>query len=191
MVDLALLQSVSYIAGALGVCVAATYYILNLRVSQRNQELALKAQQQTLETRQAQFFMQMRQQLNNEDAMRRWIKLMNMEWKDYDEYEKKYGTDSNPEMAATRLGTLYEWNGVGYLLRKGVIDRDSAYALCNGVTGTWLWNKFEPTIKEMRIRYNMPDAFSDLEYMAKEIAKEAESRGYSAKTPERFAHYTG
>ena len=31
MVDLALLQSVSYIAGALGVCVAASYYVMNLR----------------------------------------------------------------------------------------------------------------------------------------------------------------
>ena len=78
MVDLALLQSVSYIAGALGVCVAAAYYVMNLRITQKNQELslkaleqsakaqelslktqeiALKAQQQSLETRQAQLFM--------------------------------------------------------------------------------------------------------------------------------------
>ena len=47
MVDLALLQSVSYIAGALGVCVAAAYYVLNLRISQRNQELTLKALEQS------------------------------------------------------------------------------------------------------------------------------------------------
>jgi hypothetical protein len=36
MVDLALLQSVSYIAGALGVCVAAFYYVLNLRNAERD-----------------------------------------------------------------------------------------------------------------------------------------------------------
>ncbi|MCX6654296.1 MAG: hypothetical protein NTY03_04145, partial [Candidatus Bathyarchaeota archaeon] len=64
MVDLALLQSISYMAGALGVCVAAIFYVLNLRISQknqeinqRNQELSLKNQQQTLETRQAQMFL--------------------------------------------------------------------------------------------------------------------------------------
>ena len=174
---------------ATGVLVAAVFYILNLRISQRSQELSLKAQQQTLETRQAQFFMQMRQQLNNEDAMGRWIKLMNLEWVNYDEYEKKYGTDSNPEMAATRLGTLYEWNGVGYLLRKGVIDRDAAYAICNGVSGSWLWRKFEPAIREMRVIYNMPDAFVDLEYLAVEVEKEAESRGYSSEAPDGFTHY--
>jgi hypothetical protein len=43
MVDIALLQSVSYIAGAFGVCVAAIFYVLNLRISQRNMK-------QTLET---------------------------------------------------------------------------------------------------------------------------------------------
>jgi hypothetical protein len=47
MVNLALLQSASYIAGALGVCVAAIFYVLNLRISQRNQELTLKALEQS------------------------------------------------------------------------------------------------------------------------------------------------
>jgi hypothetical protein len=65
------------------------------------------------------------------------------------------------------------------------------YALCNWVSGSWLWRKFEPAIREMRIRYNMPDAFADLEYLAMEVIKEAEFRGYSSKAPEEFAHYTG
>jgi hypothetical protein len=47
MVDLVVLQSLSYIAGALGVCVAAVYYVMNLRISQKNQELTLKALEQS------------------------------------------------------------------------------------------------------------------------------------------------
>ena len=191
MVDLALLQSVSYIAGALGVCVAAVYYVLNLRITQKNQELSLKAQQQTLETRQAQFFMQLYQQLNNTEAMRKWIAVMNMQWSDYDDFEKKYGTDYNPEGAALRLGVLYEWNGVGYLLKKGVIDRETAYRLGNNVSATWLWKKFEPVIREMRVRYNIPEAFSELEYLMEEDEKTLEERGHSIRVPEEFGHYTG
>jgi len=49
---------------ATGVLVAAVFYVLNLRISRRNQELSLRAleqsaqaQQQTLETRQAQMFL--------------------------------------------------------------------------------------------------------------------------------------
>lgn len=46
MVDLLTLQSVSYVAAAVGVCVAAAYYVMNLRVQQSNMK-------STLETRQA------------------------------------------------------------------------------------------------------------------------------------------
>jgi hypothetical protein len=53
LVDLALLQSVSYIAGALGVCIAAFYYVLNLRNTRKTQEL--------------QVFMQVFDRFNNKD----------------------------------------------------------------------------------------------------------------------------
>lgn len=191
MVDLTLLQPISWFAASIGVCVAAVYYVLNLRITQKNQELSLKAQQQTLETRQAQFFMQLYQRLNNTEAMEKWIAVMNMQWSDYDDYEKKYGTDTNPEGAALRLGVLYEWNGVGYLLKMGVIDREAAYRLANNVSATWLWKKYEPVIREMRVRYNIPEAFSELEYLMKETEKALVERGFSPKVPDEFAHYTG
>jgi hypothetical protein len=65
MVDLALLQSVSYIAGALGVCVAAIFYVLNLRISQRNMR-------QTLETRKLQFVTSITNQLISEEGQRKY-----------------------------------------------------------------------------------------------------------------------
>ena len=117
--------------------------------------------------------------------------LLNMQWSDYDDFEKKYGTDSNPEGAALRLGVLYEWNGVGYLLKKGVIDRETAYRLGNNVSATWLWKKFEPVIREMRARYNIPEAFSELEYLMEEDEKTLVERGHSIRVPEEFGHYTG
>jgi hypothetical protein len=183
MVDLALLQSVSYIAGASGVCVAAIFYVLNLRISQRNQQL-------TLETRQAQFYMQIYHQLTSEDSQRRWIDAMNLEWRDYDEFERNYGSDEHPEMYAKRSSALYELSGVGYLLRKGLIDRDTAYSLTE-TQGLMLWRKFGSIIREQRVRYNTPGNFSDLEYLAAETVKELEGRGLSSSVPEGFTHYTG
>ncbi|MCX6653967.1 MAG: hypothetical protein NTY03_02470, partial [Candidatus Bathyarchaeota archaeon] len=160
MVDITLLQSVSYMAGALGVFIAAIFYVLNLRISQRNMK-------QTLETRQAQFYMQIYNHLTSEDSQRRWIDAMNMEWRDYDEYEKKYGSDEHPEIYAKRYASLYEFGGVGYLLKKGLIDRDTAYSLAE-TQGLWLWRKFESMVREQRVRYNTPESFSDLEYLAAE-----------------------
>ena len=84
MVELATLQTISYIAGATGVAIAALFYVLNLRISQRNQRL-------TLETRKAQLYMQIYQQLRSEESQRRIIDVLNMEWKDYDDFERKYG----------------------------------------------------------------------------------------------------
>jgi hypothetical protein len=50
MVDLVVLQSVSYIAGATGVAIAAVFYVLNLRINQKNQEISQRNMKQTLET---------------------------------------------------------------------------------------------------------------------------------------------
>ena len=47
MVDLAEIQAAYYMVAATGVLEAAVFYILNLRISQRNQGLMLKAQEQS------------------------------------------------------------------------------------------------------------------------------------------------
>ncbi|MDH5364755.1 MAG: hypothetical protein OEY99_02855 [Aigarchaeota archaeon] len=64
MVSFEEIQAAYYMVAATGVLVAAVFYVLNLRISRRNQELSLRAleqsaqaQQQTLETRQAQMFL--------------------------------------------------------------------------------------------------------------------------------------
>ena len=54
MVDLPEIQTAYYMIAAIGVLVAAIYYVYNMRATRRTQELALKSQQQNLETRQTQ-----------------------------------------------------------------------------------------------------------------------------------------
>jgi len=135
--------------------------------------------------------MQMYHELYSEDSQRRWIEALNMAWRDYDDFERKYGSDEHPDLFGSRNSTLFQYSGIGYLLKNGVIDRKTAYSLVNGIAAIWLWRKFETIIREQRIRYNIPESFSDLEYLATETAKELEERGYSSKSPEGFAHYTG
>ena len=88
---LSTLQSISYIAGATGVCIAAVFYVLNLRISQRNQELNLKSQQMTLETRQTQLFMQIYQRFGEKSIMEALNKVIfEMNYSNYDEFMEKY-----------------------------------------------------------------------------------------------------
>jgi hypothetical protein len=61
LVDLIVLQSVSYVAAAIGVFVAAVYYVMTLRTTQRNMRM-------TLETRKLQIITNTAQNLLNEAA---------------------------------------------------------------------------------------------------------------------------
>lgn len=76
MIDLVVLQSLSYVAAAIGVCAAASYYIFNLRETTRSRRVALT---NTLI-----------QSFISEEGSRRWADMMNMEWKDFDDFYKKY-----------------------------------------------------------------------------------------------------
>ncbi len=73
---------------AAGIIVGVAYYIMNIRISQRNQELMLKAQEQTLETRRIGIFQNLSSQITSEEGLKRYYELMNYEWADYDEFER-------------------------------------------------------------------------------------------------------
>ncbi len=52
-----------------------------------------------------------------------------------------------------------------------------------------VWKKYEPFIREHEIRYNMHDFYSDFEYLASDMTKFREEKGFSAKIPETFTKY--
>ncbi len=180
MVDLSLLQSVSYIAGALGVCVAAIYYVMNLRISQRNQELmlksqetsvktqelALKSQQQAAETRQAQLFMQVFERYNKE-FWKNWVVVMNKEYESYDEWRSGR---SDPDIASERLAIGTYFIGVGILIKRGLLAPEQIVDLLGGPVIMW-WQSQGKYIKEFRIRANYPTYAEYAEYLYDEMIK--------------------
>ena len=181
MVDLALLQSVSYIAGALGVCVAAAYYVLNLRTNQRNMTM-------TLETRKLQFVLNTAQQLFVEEQWKNGGTLLNMEWSDYDDFEKKYGSDNNLDNYAKRSALFYNYNSLGYLLREQLVEAEVIYGF-HGIAPTFLWFKFEDMLEEQRRRYMGKDHYSDFEFLAKEMLRIKKVRDPGYRLPENFIKY--
>jgi hypothetical protein len=188
MVDLSLLQSVSYIAGALGVCVAAFYYVMNLRISQRNQEVMLRSQEQTLETRRIGLVENIAAQIINEEGMKRYFELMNYEWTDYEDFDIKYGSENNVNSAAKRFATWALYNKIGMMLRRGAVDIGDLYVM--GMQGAvFFWAKYKPIIEETRRRYNGDEYCKDVEYLAVEMLKYLQSREPSYKIPEKLDHY--
>jgi hypothetical protein len=173
MVDLALLQSVSYIAGALGVCVAAVYYIFNMQVTQRNSKTAL-------ETRQAQFMSQIAEDLTSLESTRNAIDTMLIEWTDWEDFDRRWDSTVNPESASKRVSIMNKIENVGWLLEKGLLDPNWCYSQLH-VTVTPLWLKYEPYVMQMRKKFNSPTIFIGFEHLGRTFADIERRKGIMAK----------
>lgn len=161
------LQTVSIIVGI-------AYYIMILQ----NQE----------KTRKTQIFLQLYNQLSFKERQRDWLDVMNFEWNDYDDFEKKYGSDNNPEAFAQRMSLFYYFEGIGAMLNDGWIDLDKVTKLLSNYP-IWIWTKFKPIIAEWRDRYGLPNGFMYFEYLAEELETNVKITYPDYKVPETFARY--
>ncbi len=163
MVDLALLQSISYIAGALGVCVAAAYYMINLRETRKTQQLQL-------ETRQVQLFIQLYNDFRKPENLLLIGKAMQMNWRDYDDVMKKYDNVEHMEDRIPYASWSMYYQEIGVLLKEGYIDiKLVAQFLPDAFRG--YWEKFKPIILEHRVRNSYPQYFAGMEYLYNEFCK--------------------
>ena len=159
MVDLALLQSVSYIAGALGVCVAAFYYVMTIRVQQRNVK-------STLETRQADILQRHVQISASQDFMDSWHDVVfNQNYLTYEEWTKYYGPDVNPD-AYTHYTALIQYHEIlGGLLRENLVNIELLERIWQPLHLVCVWDRVEPVIKGWRERYRDDSIYENLEYL--------------------------
>jgi len=153
---LGLLQSVSYIAAALSV----STYLLNLIITNRREE---RNKRITLSSN-------IVQALASVDGVRNIADLLNMEWRDMDDFRKKYDSAVNPQNYAIRFSYWYKLENPGFLLKAGLVDRDLVYDAGGWMT-IWMWVKFRPMIEEYRRTDWGADAFKNLEYLTREMWK--------------------
>jgi len=151
---------------AFGIIVGVAYYIMNIRISQRNQELSLKAleqsakaqelslktQQQNLETRQAQLFMQIFLVNQSKELAEPWTKLISMDLSNPKELAERGWVKGEPKMMELMqlcavIGTHYD--GIGLYVRKGFIDIDMVKELLMG-DYIMMWEKLKPLMYEIR-----------------------------------------
>jgi hypothetical protein len=176
MVDLAEIQAAYYMVAATGVLVAAAYYVMNLRITQRNQELTLKAleqsakaQQQTLESRQAQMFMNIYDQTKSNEFTTAYNKVVNdTKWSTIEEYQAHWVNDPEFKQMTNTLGIFFE--GIGVLVKEGMLDiRWIALLIC-GMTRSY-WEKYQPIIEDGRRLWGYRRWWSESEYLYNELIR--------------------
>jgi hypothetical protein len=106
-------QTFSIILASAGVLAAATYYILQIRHQTR--------------MRQTDLFVRLAPWLNisSSEMQQALVKVMKLEFKDYDDFVKKYGpplSETPEQMAVVTFGNYFE--AIGSLLRRRLLDPD-------------------------------------------------------------------
>ena len=164
-------QTLTTMFGGIGVGVAAIYYILTLRNSQKTQELTLKAQQQSVETRQSQILMSIYQNMSTPEYQKAWYEIvMVWKWKDYDDFMNKYGPFKNNDANAKRASIGMNIEGIGVLVKRGLID----VRMVDDMMSIYIigyWEKFESVIREWRRIYDVPTSHEHAEYLYNEVKR--------------------
>jgi len=160
MLDIA---SISAVVAAFGMIVGVVFAVLEIRNLARQREIEV-------ETRQAQLFMQIYDHYYTEDFLGDENEILfKWKWKDFDDFWKKYGPETNVE-AFNKWDSLETYfKGVGVLVKRKLIDLD----LVKDLMGTSIilhWEKSGSIIKEFRRRH-WPQAYQWYEYLYNEMKK--------------------
>lgn len=167
MVDI---QTIGVLVTAASVSVAAIYYMFTLRINQKNL-------QTNIETRQIQLLMDLSQMITSQEGMKRWAEWLSMEWTDYEDFEKKYSSDINPDSFALRFSLSWWLEKMGFLVKHGMIKPELIWEFWPTAV-LQSWSKFKEINLKQRVVYGQPLMWNNWEYLYNEIARIAKENKY-------------
>jgi len=143
------IPSISAIVAATSVAVGVLYYSFQIRHQTK--------------IRQTDLVMKLYSTYGSKEFQDALWKTMAREYKDYNDYEQKYGW---PEVV--EVGTFFE--GIGLLLKRKLIDIQLVDDLFTGPVRL-AWEKMKLMIEGARKHLNMPTAYEWFEYLYNEMQK--------------------
>jgi hypothetical protein len=156
-------QTVSIAVASASVVAGIIYYAFQIRHQTR--------------TRQTDLVWRMQQTMYADDYRDAILKVLNLDFKDYEDFVKKYGpylSDTPTMKALTKINVLY--GGLGNLVAKKLIDFELVY----GVFSTACcraWEKVKSIIEGYRKASNQPTYLGDFEYLYNEMEKREQQLG--------------
>lgn len=170
MVDQLTLQTIGILLTGLTVSIAAIYYTLTLRYTRKNQEMSLKAQEQALETRQAQLIMNLSDTYRDKEFRRQFYRFVfQQEWEDFEDWWSKFDPRKNVDTIADTGALMGFYEGIGFLVKKDLIDIEYVDDLF-GPGMSMIWGKYKPLLYDSRDFLGV-HIYPNLEYLADELEK--------------------
>jgi hypothetical protein len=156
MVDI---QTVSIAIASAGVFAAAIYYILQIRHQSK--------------VRQTDLLLRIYSTFGTEEFQKALTKTFNMEFKDYNDFVKKYSSPTGflekPEsIGMGTVNILFE--EIGVLLSRKLIDLGLVDDLF-GYVAIVVWEKIKPAVEGWRKQFQIPRSLQQFEYLYNELKK--------------------
>jgi hypothetical protein len=157
MVDV---QTTSIVIASAGVFAASIYYILQIRHQTKMREMDL-----LLRLNSAMF--------SNKDFLRDVWRVWDLEYRDYDDFNKKYGPitaihEKNRDLEDSINVVINNVDTLGLLLKRKAVRIDLLIE-CYDITN--LWEKLKPLIEGWRRDQNTPKLCEWFEYLYNEMKK--------------------
>jgi len=153
MVDV---YEISAVVAAAGVLVGVAYYILDLRHNREARELELSRM--------------VISDVQSEQGIQRWATVMNLEWKDYEDFMQKYSSSSNPEIFSKWSSQFMTMDTIGFLIKRKVAKAETVYEI-GGAVAIRTWERYKDIVQGLRDEESRQDIWSNFEFYAQEMRK--------------------
>ena len=157
-----MIETIAFVLTGIGLTASIVYYANVLNNANKTRELQLKAQELAIETRQAQLFMGIYQSWILKDNLKDMEKWLAWEWTDFDDFMTRYGPEENPEDHASWDRMIYYFEGIGLMVKQGLVNPDTVFELLGLVT-LFLWDKYHPLLLQMRENVGVPTVWQNQE----------------------------
>jgi len=143
------------------------YYIMTLNNTKKNQEL-------TLETRQAQLFMELYREYRDPKFRKMYLEVSQWTWEDHEDFRRKYTPEGNIDNYTIYASVMSYFEGIGVLVKRGLIGIEMVYDLL-ALQIKGIWEKYASTVIISRKHLEMPTLWDDFEYLYNELMKYLEA----------------
>jgi len=109
--------------------------------------------------------------MNSSELLQAYLKVLNLKFKDYDDFVEKYGpplAEKPEQMAIMTVGNYFE--AIGTLLRRKLLDLDLVWDYW-GETFIAYWQKLTCITEGIRKEFNQPEFADAGEYLYNEMKK--------------------
>jgi hypothetical protein len=144
-------QTISVAIASAGVIMGVVYYILDIRHQAR--------------TRETDLVLRLYATFGSNEFQEHWTEFIKGDYKDYNDFVKKYNIRSNPTPEST-----YLFEALGVLLKNKLIDIRLVDDLFTGPS-KWFWEKLKPIAEDTRKKFNYPQYAEHIEYLYNEMRK--------------------